>query len=107
MNWLEITDGILKASVSAFGESVTYTPRTGTSKEISGIFDNSYKRLDPQSGLIVQSVEPVLGIRLSDLDSAPGDGDSVLIRSIVYRVVEVKQDGQGGATLRLHKVRSA
>lgn len=82
---------------------VTYLPIAGGSFEIDAIFDTSYQSVDPGTNAVVSSHQPTIGIRLSDLPAAPAKGDTVVIDSVTYRVIESQPDGVVGATLFLHK----
>lgn len=107
MGWDESADLLLGNCMEAFGgeELVTYTPVTGTPRQIKAIFDESYRELDPQTGATFTSQHPVLGVKLNDLPAAsPRNGDQVTVKGTVYKVIEPQHDGQGGAILRLHKV---
>ena len=103
MGWLDQTDLILRASEAAFGEQCTYTPKVGSPFQIDGIFDDNYQEVPSQGETKVQSTGPKLGIRMQQFSTNPGEGDTVTIRSIVYRVLEFLPDGQGGADLILTK----
>lgn len=104
MDFAAATQGALGACLSSFGETVTYTPGIGVAKSISGIFGAVSAAVEVGEGVFSRSVAPRLGIRLSDLDNPPKKADRVTIRSIVYRVDDIEEDGQGGASLGLHKV---
>lgn len=103
MNWLDLTDSVLKHSTETFGEAVTYWPKESPSFETTGVFDQAHIEVDPSSGMRIQSTTPRLGVRLSQLTAEPGEGDRVQIRGQVYEVVESQPDGQGGAVLILHR----
>lgn len=82
------------------GEDVTYTHADTTTDEIKGVFSEAFVEVNG-----VASLKPTLRIKLDDLSSDPSKGDSVLISSVSYRVVEPPQaDGFGGATLILHRM---
>jgi len=104
MGWLDQTDLILKASTSAFGEPCKYKNKSGSEFCIEGIFDNNYQEIPSQGDSRVQSTGPQLGVRLCEFETTPQEGETVSIRDIVYRVLEFKPDGQGGAVLILNKV---
>jgi hypothetical protein len=90
------------------GESdVIYTPggAGGTPVVIRGIFRSSHKELDLNSGAIVSSNQPLIGVRLADLlpSGQANRDDVVTIGGFNYTVVEVMKDGEGMATLRLNR----
>jgi hypothetical protein len=102
-NWATFADSILKQTTATFGQDVTYTPAVGSPVTIQGIFDHAYQDVQLQHGPGVSSVRPVLGIRLADLAARPAKGDTATIGATIYRVIDIEEDGQGGATLRLQK----
>ena len=98
---------LLNVAMKTFGEEITYTSNPqrgddGEPKKILAIFDNEYQQVDPETGVVVSSTAPRIGIRLIDLPKAPKQGDRALIQEKEYKVVEVQEDGQGGAALLLH-----
>ena len=107
MNWLDLTDTVLKHSTNTFGERVVYWPAEAPSFEIQGVFDAAFISVDPSSGVTIQSTTPRLGVRLSAFQNEPAEGDRVEIRGQVYDVSEYQPDGQGGAVLILHRCSSA
>jgi hypothetical protein len=100
---------LLGPCVASFGEAAqgfpvpTYMPATGVPFTIDGIFDEAYKLVDETSDLPVVSVQPRLGVRLSDFPSGmrPQQADRVEIRGKVYAVREIRLDGKGEAGLLL------
>lgn len=102
-NWPGAVDRVLGAALSEFGEAVTFTPATGPALAVSGVFNNVWREIDAASGLPVSSNQPNLGIRLSDFPTPPIEGDKFLIRLATFRVVDVQEDGEGGAKCLLHK----
>lgn len=103
MTFKDQTHGLLGNALNTFGEPVVYVPQGRSAVSITAIFDAVFEELDPNTGAIIVSKKPVLGIREADLSFTPREGDNVLIRETNYRVVEVMTDGQGGSQLRLHK----
>lgn len=96
-------DRILKASTHVFGEEVTLLPLKGGRYSIKGIFDNEWESVDAETEEITSSNQPVLGINLHRLKIHPRQGDRLKIRNLTYKIIDVREDGQGGATLILHK----
>lgn len=83
---------------------VTYVSKEGPSFQVRGIFDNAFVSVDPNAQAAVQSVAPMLGIKLSDLPRAPRVGDKVIVRDVPYQIDHVEKDVHGGASLFLHKL---
>lgn len=104
MSWLETCGLVLGNCLTTFGEDVVYTPQGQPAVNMTGIFDELYEGVDPNTNAIITSRQPILGIRDSDLGLTPRQDDQVLVRGILYRVKEVETDGQGGSRLYLHKV---
>lgn len=96
-------DKILKACTRNFGEEVFLMPKRGGRYSIKGIFDNEYEAVDAQTEQVTSSNQPVLGINLHGIKFHPRQGDKVKIRNLTYHIIDVREDGQGGATLFLHK----
>lgn len=99
----ESVNRVLQHCTKNFGEAVTYFPRTGGSVQLQAIFDNDYESVDPETEQLVSSNQPVLGVNLNDVNFEMKINDTVQVRNLRYRVIEVREDGQGGAQLLLHK----
>lgn len=89
-------DDLNTECLSAFGETVTYTPAGGTPVDINGIADRSTDD-EQESG----SLYLPLFIATDDLSATPALGDGVAIGSVNYLVVKVSLDSGGGAWLLL------
>lgn len=96
-------DRLLNKCTKVFGEDVVYYPRSGGSRSLRAIFDNDYESVDPETEQVISSNQPVLGVNLNDFNFEMRIDDTVKVRNLTYRVVEVREDGQGGANLFLHK----
>ena len=104
MAWGDTTDRIMRSATRTFGRSVTYVPAVGASYTIANaIFDATFEGVDPNTGAIIQSLNPRLGVRVADMQAAPAEGDRVIVGSDTYRVKHPEPDGWGGLTLQLHK----
>lgn len=100
-------DRILSSSLRVFGESIKFFPKSGGVLNIRGIFDNDFQVLDPDTEQMISSNQPGLGVNLNDFEVDPRVEDQCEIRGIKYRVTEVREDGQGGATLLLNKAKTS
>lgn len=100
-----LVNRVLKHSTTAFGEEVTFYPKAGRVFKVRAIFDNSYQALDPDTERVVSVNQPALGVNLNDLPEEIQIHDEVVIRKIRFRIVDKQEDGQGGATLLIHKVK--
>jgi len=96
-------DKILQSCTSVFGEDVLLLPNKGGRYKIKGIFDNDYEAIDADTEQLISSNQPVLGINLHRIKIHPKAGDKVKIRNLTYSIIDVREDGQGGASLFLHK----
>lgn len=97
-------DRILDASLRNFGEEIILLPQAGGRKKIRGIFDNEFEIIDPDTEQTISSNQPVVGVNLHNIRTDPKVGDQVKIRNLLFRIYDVREDGQGGAQLFLHKV---
>lgn len=105
VDFRERVDKLLNVATRNFGEDVTLLPKSGGRYIIKGIFDNEYEAIDPDTEQLISSQQPILGINLHGLKKDPNAGDQVKIRNLFYNIIEVREDGHGGATLYLHKER--
>lgn len=100
----ERVDRVLKHCTKTFGESVQYYPQSGGSHKLQAIFDNEFESVDPETEQVISSNQPVLGVNLNDVNFELRTNDSVKVRNLRFKIIEVREDGQGGAQLFLHKV---
>jgi len=107
MDFRERVDKILTKSVQVFGEEVTFYPRAGGVYKVRAIFDNDYFGLDVQTEKVVSVNQPNLGYNINDLPIDIMVEDAVLIRDIKYKIQDKREDGQGGARLMLHRMKSS
>lgn len=103
MAWADAVNRILSSSLSVFGEAVTYLPVTGGSRAMRGIYNELYVEVDPETGAMVSSQQPNLGVRLSDFPVRPKPGDRFTVRNVTYKLRDCQEDGEGGAKLILTK----
>lgn len=104
MGWRDLTEQVMESCEATFGEEITYTPNGGAPLTIRAIVDMEFEQVDPQTGAIVSSNQPMIGVKDSDLDFVPTPGDTCVVRDKNYRVIERQQDGQSGTRLILHVV---
>lgn len=97
---------VLSPVMTVFGESMQYSPASGASYSISGVFDEAYKEVDPLGGTGLTSDQPVLGVRSAQFLLPPKRGDQItrLANGYVYQVKEVRPDGHGWLKLMLNEV---
>jgi hypothetical protein len=96
---------VLAPVMGVFGEAVTYSPSVGTPFAITGIFDEAYHEVDLVEGAPVNTVIPILGVRLEPFSVMPSQGDTLTITRTgeSYVVRDVRVDGKGGAKLLLNE----
>jgi hypothetical protein len=94
------TDTERQAMIRDFGQSVTYTPSGGPSKEVTVLFDHAYLGVDATGGVLVESVHPTVLALTSDVPTA-GHGESLVIGPELYYIVGVQADGLGMTQLIL------
>lgn len=90
--------------VARFGVPTTYDP-AGASPPVTvrGIFDAAYVRAEVGEAA-VSSAEPMVFYRLADLPVDPAVAAPVItVDGVVYVVIDVQKDSQGGVRLLLHK----
>ena len=98
----DLANRALKAGIKVMGEPITLT-RSSTTYEITGVFQESFKVIDPATGMPVNSQQPVLGINLTDISIEPRRSDMVTVRGVNYRVRDLQDDGHTGVTLLLQR----
>jgi len=100
------TDDILRTSTRVFGEEIIFYPKTGGVFKIKGIFDNAYQAIDPDTQEVISANQATIGINLNDIPSNEIiKGDQFKVRNIQYRTVDSQEDGQGGTTVLIQKIR--
>lgn len=104
MGFKDLTAGIHENVKSVFGEEIEYEPPSGGSLTITGIFNEKYFFVDPDTEQGISTNQPNVGIKLSDLDSPPVKGAFVTVRGVKYRVHDSREDGEGWTVLFLYKV---
>lgn len=104
MAWSDFADRVLKTCISTFKTEAVYKSYDfGTETTIQGVFDESAHDVNP-GDIGVQSIQPTFGVRLADLSIAPNQGDTLLIKSKRYRLLDLVEDGQGGCDFILGKI---
>lgn len=98
----EVND-LLDCATDVFGEEVTYYPACGGVYKLQGIFDQNYQTIDPDTEQVISSNQLVLGLNLNDFDFEPQSNDHVVIKGVQFRVIDSREDGQGGTSLMLHR----
>ena len=86
----------------AFGTPVTFTPQDGSgAQQITGIIQHPAMAEDYVPGSVQGTSVVRLFVRFANITPPPRHGDTITINGIVYDVVDVDVDAQGGAVLKL------
>ena len=93
----------LTAVVRVMGQPVTYT-RGAVVTATSGVFQAAHVGIDPDTGVRVNSTQPVLLVKRQDLPFDPRQGDVVEVADGRYQVRDPQPDGHQGWLLLLHKI---
>lgn len=108
----ELVGRAMRASEQAFGRDVTfiYGGSDGPHDPVTrrAVFDAAHKELTRAGGQgtegpDVNTVAPIVDVRLSDLPWTPDEGDTVTVDGAVYTVSEAEPDGAGTMRLFLRK----
>lgn len=94
---IEIIDDFF--STDDFAVVATYTPSGGQPKSINVIYDNDYVA-SLMEGIEVENTSPAVLCKTSDILNVK-HGDTLVVNSITYKIIEVKPDGTGITTLIL------
>lgn len=95
--------GVLADCLATFGEDVAYTPAGGAPITLRAVFDEDHVAVDPDTGAAVTTASPTLGLRLADLAAVPARGDTVVVRSRTFKIVDWQPDSEGGGIAVLHE----
>lgn len=89
-----------------FAEPVIWTPTTGLAVITSGIFDEIWEAVDPDTGALISSTQPRVLLMTSYLpaDHKTDEGARLEARSKTFRIVDVQPDGEGTVLCYLHQV---
>lgn len=98
----DLANRALAAVVRTMGEPVVYTHGQDTA-QVKGVFQASHIGLDPDTGMQVNSTQPILLVDGWGLAFDPHPGDTVEVRDTTYRVRDAKPDGHTGWLLMLHR----
>lgn len=96
---------ILDAAKFAFGDTVPaqYLPKSGGSFPLTGIFDNQFEQVDPDTEQVIASNQIIYGIKLKDLPFPVEKGDKLKMRNKIFIIHDSQEDGVAGAVLFLHE----
>jgi hypothetical protein len=98
------TSRILNHAKKNFGDPCVLNPDSDEPFPFDGIFDNAHMMVDVDTEQPVSATHPTLGVNLFDFEVEPTRADQVQLRNLIYKIIDILPDGQGGATLVLHQV---
>ena len=91
---------VVKISTFTLGGPVTYSLLPEAIDLVfRGIFDNAFMEVNG-----VSSTYPIINVDLAKLPRYPSIKDRVTKDLVQYKIIDVRQDGIGGAILVLHKM---
>ena len=102
MAWSDLVNTLDGACIATFGTPVTFTPQDGSgAQQITGIIQHPAMAEDYVPGGVQGTSVVRLFIRFANIAPPPRHGDTITVNNIVYDVVDVDVDAQGGAVLKL------
>lgn len=87
-----------------FGGPVTYQPTEGAPFELQGVYSAPHTAVDIGASTEISTTAPMIGVDLAAFPAPPRSGDRLIREGLLYRVDDIKPDGQGGADLILHRI---
>jgi hypothetical protein len=102
MAWSDLVNALDTACLATFGTAVTFTPQDGSgAQQLTGIIQRPAMGEDYIPGSVQGTSVVRLFVRFAGITPAPRHGDKITISAIVYDVVDVDVDAEGGAVLKL------
>ena len=102
MAWSDLVNTLDGACLAAFGTPVMFTPQDGSgAQQIAGIIQHPAMAEDYVPGGVQGTSVVRLFVSFANIAPPPRHGDTITVNSIVYDVVDVDVDAQGGAVLKL------
>ena len=98
----DLANRAITAVTRVMGEPITYC-RRGERYEARGVFQASHVGLDPDTGMQVNSTQPIVLVDGWSLPIKPKAGDEVEVRGTTYKVRDAQPDGHTGVLLMLHR----
>lgn len=91
--------------LSLQGEYIEVVPVRGAVFTRLAVFEKTSIQVDGNTGMIVRTPNPSIGVFYKEDDQVIVGGDRFKIRGAFYRAEEIVPDGQGGARIELHKIK--
>lgn len=111
MAWADMASRMLGVTIRAFNENrggalvVEFLRPNETPWTVDAVFDDAHREIDPNTGAIVSSTDPIIGLRIADLPEMPTNNHQFRVRGVLYRVIDVQPDGVAGLTAQLQRVK--
>lgn len=110
MGWPDLAAEVLDACIETFAIDTTYTPPSGSPAAVRGVFDRPSQDVAFALGggelpMAVASFRPTLGVKLASLPGGVAVRGATVgpIGGLTFKVAEIVEDGQGGASLVLER----
>lgn len=103
--WEDRVHNLLGHCTATFGGDCIHAPENFPRQTFEGIWSEVYITADVDTGLQISTADPNIGVRLSDFNRQPKNGDTIIRKGIYYQIRALEPDGEGGATLVLEKVK--
>jgi hypothetical protein len=98
----DLANRALNAVTRVMGEPVIVRHR-GESATVSGVYQDAYVGLDPETGVQVRSTQPVVLLNREGLPFRLQQGDELEARGVVFKVRDAQPDGHDGVLVMLHR----
>lgn len=98
----DLANRALTAVTRVMGEPVIVRHR-GKSATVSGVYQDAYVGLDPDTGVQVRSTQPVVLLNRDDLPFRVQQGDELEARGAAFKVRDAQPDGHTGLLVMLHR----
>lgn len=83
------------------GQTITYKGDGSLTHTFTGVFDERFVEIDPETGQSVSSEAVTILLALSDLPEVPRNRHEFIVNGDSYLVRHVERDGQGAARVFL------
>lgn len=101
MTWFPAVDLANDDVVGTFGQPVTHRPIAGPSQDVEVVFDQPHLTTELDGEIEQSGRQPMLDVKLADLDTPPQAGDRWDVAGNTYRADDVEEDGRGMAAIPL------
>jgi hypothetical protein len=96
---MKIFDLAFQQCQRTFGDQAVYSPTGGSPFNIVALFTPNSIEVDLETSAPVVSSNPVVEVRAMDFPNPPRLNDSIKIKNVDYKVIEILPDYAGGISL--------